>query len=82
MSFTSKNQLNGSSFTISGAGINILDDQRVKCYRPLLPPQILMEEFPLTLRALNTVVEGRRGAEAILNGESDKLLVVSFLNGR
>ncbi len=35
-----------------------------------------MEEYPLNLRAANTVLEGRRGVEKILQGEDDRLVVV------
>lgn len=45
--------------------------------RPLIPPQILMEDYPLTMKAAATVLEGRKSAEEILRGEDDRLLVVS-----
>ncbi|KAK4692448.1 3-deoxy-7-phosphoheptulonate synthase, partial [Phenoliferia sp. Uapishka_3] len=57
-------------------GLNDLDDKRVKSIRPLIPPQILMEDFPLTMKAAATVLEGRKGAEEIVSGEDDRLLVV------
>ncbi|KAG9001982.1 hypothetical protein FRB94_004187 [Tulasnella sp. JGI-2019a] len=53
-----------------------LDNRRVKNIRPLIPPQILQEDFPLTLLAANTVLEGRRATEAILNGDDDRIIVV------
>jgi len=72
---TNAPQLGGSVFTIAN-GLNALDDQRIRNYRPLLPPQILMEEYPLNLKAAHVVFEGRRGAEKILHGEDDRLVVV------
>jgi len=53
-----------------------LENHRVKSTRPLIPPQILQEDLPLTLLAANTVIEGRRGTESILAGQDDRLLVV------
>ena len=53
-----------------------LVDRRVKCIRPLIPPQILQEDIPLTLLAAHTVVEGRKATEAILRGDDDRLIVV------
>ncbi|KAI5480471.1 3-deoxy-7-phosphoheptulonate synthase [Pseudohyphozyma bogoriensis] len=57
-------------------GLNDLDDKRIKSIRPLIPPQILMEDYPLTLKAAATVLEGRKGAEEIVRGDDDRLLVV------
>ncbi|GAA6027568.1 hypothetical protein JCM8097_007927 [Rhodosporidiobolus ruineniae] len=56
--------------------LNDLDDRRIRNIRPLLPPQILMEDYPLGLRAAATVLDGRKGAEEIVKGEDDRLLVV------
>lgn len=53
-----------------------LDDRRVKATRPLIPPQILQEDLPLTLTAAQTVLEGRKAAENILHSDDDRLLVV------
>jgi len=53
-----------------------IDDKRIKALRPLIPPQILMEEHPQSMRSAETVLSGRNGAEAILSGEDDRLLVV------
>ncbi|KAM0748340.1 putative 3-deoxy-D-arabino-heptulosonate-7-phosphate synthase [Meredithblackwellia eburnea MCA 4105] len=57
-------------------GLNDLDDKRIKSIRPLIPPQILMEDYPLTMKAAATVLEGRKGAEEIVQGQDDRLLVV------
>ncbi|TCD62308.1 hypothetical protein EIP91_007075 [Steccherinum ochraceum] len=53
-----------------------LEDRRVKATRPLIPPQILQEDLPLTLAAAQTVIEGRRAAENILKSNDDRLIVV------
>ncbi|KAI0076765.1 3-deoxy-7-phosphoheptulonate synthase [Panus rudis PR-1116 ss-1] len=53
-----------------------LEDRRVKATRPLIPPQILQEDLPLTLQAAQTVLEGRKAAENILRSNDDRLLVV------
>ncbi|OCH91853.1 3-deoxy-7-phosphoheptulonate synthase [Obba rivulosa] len=53
-----------------------LDDRRVKNIRPLIPPQILQEDLPLSLSAAETVLEGRKATEHILHSNDDRLLVV------
>ncbi|EUC54494.1 phospho-2-dehydro-3-deoxyheptonate aldolase, partial [Rhizoctonia solani AG-3 Rhs1AP] len=53
-----------------------LHNRRVKNIRPLIPPQILTEELPLTLIEANTVINGRIATESILRGDDDRLLVV------
>ncbi|THH19076.1 hypothetical protein EW146_g2021 [Bondarzewia mesenterica] len=53
-----------------------LENHRVKSTRPLIPPQILQEDLPLTLSAAQTVLEGRKATEAILRGTDDRLIVV------
>lgn len=52
------------------------ENQRVKATRPLIPPQILQEDLPLTLLAANTVLEGRCATEQIFRGDDDRLMVV------
>lgn len=54
----------------------LLDDRRVKAVRPLIPPQILMEEMPLSLRGAQTVLDGRQYVERVTRGDDDRLLVV------
>ena len=56
--------------------LNELDDKRIKIIKPLIPPQILMEDIPLTLKAAQTIVEGRQAAENGIKGQDDRLLVV------
>ncbi|KAG7443066.1 3-deoxy-7-phosphoheptulonate synthase [Guyanagaster necrorhizus] len=53
-----------------------LENSRVKATRPLIPPQILQEDLPLTLLAAQTVVQGRMAVTNILKGDDDRLLVV------
>jgi 3-deoxy-7-phosphoheptulonate synthase len=53
-----------------------LENRRVKATRPLIPPQILQEDLPLTFLSANTVLEGRRATENVLRGDDDRLLVV------
>lgn len=36
----------------------------------------VQEEHPQSMRSAETVLQGRKGAEAILSGEDDRLLVV------
>ncbi|TFK74777.1 phospho-2-dehydro-3-deoxyheptonate aldolase [Pluteus cervinus] len=53
-----------------------MENRRVTSTRPLIPPQILQEDLPLTLMAAQTVMQGRLHAENILRGDDDRLLVV------
>jgi 3-deoxy-7-phosphoheptulonate synthase len=52
------------------------DDLRIDQLRPLIPPAILMEEFPLGEASSETVAHGREQVQRILRGEDDRLLVV------
>ncbi|THH06200.1 hypothetical protein EW145_g4245 [Phellinidium pouzarii] len=56
--------------------ISRLENRRVKLIRPLIPPQILQEDLPLTLSAAETVLNGRRATEDILHGHDDRIIVV------
>lgn len=56
--------------------LNELDDRRIKSIKPLIPPQILVEEYPLSLAAAQTVASGRKATEEIVKQEDDRLLVV------
>ncbi|CEP17885.1 hypothetical protein [Parasitella parasitica] len=58
------------------SALNELDDKRIAHIKPLIPPQILMEDIPLTLKAAGTILEGRQGAENIIHRKDDRLLVV------
>ncbi|KNC96795.1 3-deoxy-7-phosphoheptulonate synthase [Spizellomyces punctatus DAOM BR117] len=52
------------------------DDTRVLGYDPLLPPQILQAEHPMTPQSKQTVQKARREAAKILRGDDDRILVV------
>lgn len=56
--------------------LNELDDRRIKRINPLIPPQILVEDYPLSMTAAQTVVNGRKGAENIVKGDDDRLVVI------
>ncbi|KAJ4482175.1 hypothetical protein J3R30DRAFT_3285578 [Lentinula aciculospora] len=53
-----------------------LENRRVRATRPLIPPQILQEDLPLTLLAAQTVIEGRMQTESILRGNDNRLMVI------
>ncbi len=53
------------------------DDLRIENLRPLLPPAILMEEYPLGERSSRTVAQAREEVSRIVRGEDDRLLVVA-----
>lgn len=65
-----------STFLRQQDQLNVLDDLRIKVIKPLLPPQILMEDIPLTAEATLTVKEARRGAESIIKMCDDRLLCI------
>ncbi|CAD6892812.1 unnamed protein product [Tilletia laevis] len=65
----------GPSFRFSEA-LSELDDKRIKKIKPLIPPQIIVEEYPLSLNAAQTVLAGRLATDAIIKGNDDRLLVV------
>ena len=52
------------------------DDLRIERLRPLIPPAILMEQFPITETASTTIAEGREAINRVLRDEDDRLLVV------
>ncbi|KAF8687855.1 hypothetical protein AX14_003637 [Amanita brunnescens Koide BX004] len=53
-----------------------IENSGVKSTRPLIPPQILQEDLPLTLQAAETVLQGRLAVQNILSGDDDRLIVV------
>ncbi|TPX70117.1 hypothetical protein CcCBS67573_g06640 [Chytriomyces confervae] len=53
-----------------------VDDTRISGYDPIIAPQMIEFELPMTEVSKQTVVRGRRHARNILNGEDDRLLVV------
>ena len=52
------------------------DDLRIKEIKELLPPVALLEKFPATDRAAQTVSQARQAIHQILQGKDDRLLVV------
>ncbi|KAI3630627.1 hypothetical protein MIR68_012062 [Amoeboaphelidium protococcarum] len=56
--------------------VNDLDDRRIQDIKPLIPPQILMEEIPVTERAIKTIQQTRLDAERIIKGRDDRLIVI------
>lgn len=52
------------------------DDLRIKEINELLPPVALLEKFPATENAANTVAHARKAIHKILKGSDDRLLVV------
>ncbi len=53
------------------------DDLRIEEIKELLPPVALLEKFPATENAANTVAHARKAIrKKILKGNDDRLLVV------
>jgi 3-deoxy-7-phosphoheptulonate synthase len=51
-------------------------DQRIERVVPLVDPETVLEELPLTDELADEVVRGREEVKAVLDGEDDRLLVV------
>ncbi|TPX44899.1 hypothetical protein SeMB42_g02784 [Synchytrium endobioticum] len=64
-------QLNGHSYESEPS-----EDTRILGYDPLLPPQIIQIEHPLTKQGRRVVLAGRKQATAVIKGDDDRLLVV------
>lgn len=52
------------------------DDLRIAAYDPLIPPQILHSDYPLSAVAKSTVSQGRKQASAVLKRKDDRLMVI------
>ncbi|MGK3131006.1 3-deoxy-7-phosphoheptulonate synthase AroG [Pantoea sp. C8B4] len=52
------------------------DDLRIREIKELLPPVALLEKFPATDKAAETVAQARQAIHRILHGQDDRLLVV------
>ena len=52
------------------------DDVRIEKIKELLPPVALLERFPATEKASETVFSGRTAISNILNNKDDRLLVI------
>jgi 3-deoxy-7-phosphoheptulonate synthase len=55
---------------------HLTDDLRIAGLGPLIPPAILMEQYPITERASTTVAESRDAVTRIVRGEDDRLVVI------
>ncbi|HEX5400870.1 MAG TPA: 3-deoxy-7-phosphoheptulonate synthase [Pseudonocardiaceae bacterium] len=53
-----------------------VDNQRIAKVVPLVTPDLLHHDMPLTERHADTVLRGRAAAQRILHGEDDRLLVI------
>ncbi|NNE37136.1 MAG: 3-deoxy-7-phosphoheptulonate synthase, partial [Gammaproteobacteria bacterium] len=53
------------------------DDLRIKAMKELLSPEQLLEEYPLTEAASETVYNARFGIQNILRGVDDRLFVIA-----
>lgn len=53
-----------------------VDDLRIAKVVPLVTPDLLHHELPLTERHADTVLRGRAAVQRILRGEDDRLLVI------
>ncbi|KAG0330485.1 3-deoxy-7-phosphoheptulonate synthase [Dissophora globulifera] len=53
-----------------------MEDLRVTGYSPLLPPQIIQEELPMSNMSRKVVSLARQQAAKILRGEDDRLIVI------
>ncbi|KAI9050975.1 hypothetical protein LZ554_005085 [Drepanopeziza brunnea f. sp. 'monogermtubi'] len=58
-------------------GLEMLtDDIRILGQDPLIAPNLLLSEVPVSKDSLNTVLQGRREAVEIITGKNDRLLVI------
>ena len=55
---------------------SITDDVNIKQIRPLLPPQVLMDEFPLSEATAQQICRSRESVANIIHGKDTRLLVV------
>jgi 3-deoxy-7-phosphoheptulonate synthase len=53
-----------------------IEDLRIRSLRPLITPALLIEEFPLTVRAIETVSQTREVASKIIKQTDNRLLVI------
>ncbi len=52
-------------------------DVNIKEFRPLTSPSIIKEEVPVTKAAVQTVINGRKDVQNILQGKDKRLLVIA-----
>lgn len=53
-----------------------IDDVRIQGIRPLMAPEILIEDLPVSESQRETIAEGRNEIARILTGEDDRLILV------
>ncbi|PVU90460.1 hypothetical protein BB559_004599 [Furculomyces boomerangus] len=73
---SSRSQSQQSMNSDSVAELKDLDDLNITGYRPLIPPQILMEDLPVTQKVAQVIIKGRHDATEIIHGRDDRLLVI------
>ncbi len=56
--------------------IHEIDDVRIQNIRPLMAPEILLEDLPVGEKQNETIYAGRREIEQILAGEDDRLVLI------
>ena len=56
--------------------VHEIDDVRIQNIRPLMAPEILLEDLPLSDSQNETVFAGRREIERVIDGEDDRLVLV------
>ncbi|KAL7270988.1 3-deoxy-7-phosphoheptulonate synthase [Rhizina undulata] len=56
--------------------IDEVEDARVLGQDPLIPPSLLQHEIPATPESKKTVLQGRREAISVIEGTTDRLLVI------
>ncbi|KAJ1914406.1 hypothetical protein IWQ60_008823 [Tieghemiomyces parasiticus] len=56
--------------------LNELDDANVAGIKPLIPPQILMEDLPVSESVARTILAARRDVERVVSGKDDRLVVI------
>eukprot|EP00667_Euglena_gracilis_P031874 EG_transcript_47268 len=54
-----------------------LDDVRIQCIQPLVPPSCVMDVLPLEERDVEFISDARVQISRILNGEDDRIIVFS-----
>lgn len=53
-----------------------IDDVRIQNIRPLMAPEILLEDLPVSDAQSDTIFGGRRDIERVIAGEDDRLVVI------
>ena len=52
------------------------DDLRIKEIKELVPPSVILKEFPITEAAAKTVAETRQAIHRVIHGADDRLVVI------